>query len=543
MLFAKVGIKVKLGMVFGFLLSMIVVIICLGLGSTRKVNESVERIAKGNYLKTMYALEASKALEEIQSDVRMAVLLRDVKEVTRVKHDIDSARAKYREAMARLAELEKSEQGIKLLENVKSALVPAVAANNRVMELVETNQRDAAVALLLKEGVPLTQKVQALFDEQVQFQRASVDAEYSSSVALYNRVKLIQLGAGAVSIVLGLIASIFLITNFVTRINRVAAAMNRVADGDLSTQLKIYARDEIGELGKNINRMLISISDMITSIKSTAHHVASASSSLYANSEQIATGNEQVAAQAGTVATSSEEMAATSSEIARNCITAAQSSSQASDLATEGVTVVRETVAGMNRIAERVRETAATVENLGSRSDQIGEIVGTIEDIADQTNLLALNAAIEAARAGEQGRGFAVVADEVRALAERTSRATKEIGQMIKAIQTDTKVAVTSIEEGVHEVERGTQDASRSGKALEDIFNQISAVTVQINQIATAAEQQSATSTDISSNIQQITDVIQSSASFSHASAASARELTICADGLQHLVAQFTLAS
>ncbi|MDA8428551.1 MAG: methyl-accepting chemotaxis protein [Geobacteraceae bacterium] len=543
MLFAKFGIKVKLGMVFGFLLSMIVVMICLGLGSTRKVNESVERIAKGNYLKTMYALEASKAVEEIQGDVRMAVLLKDENEVMRVKHDIDSARAKYKEAMAGLAELEKSEQGIKLLENVKNALVPAVAANNRVMELVEANQRDAAVALLLKEGVPLTQKVQALFDEQVQFQRKGVDAEYSSSVALYHRVKLVQIGAGVVSIVLGLIASIFLITNFVTRINRVAAAMNRVADGDLSTQLKIYARDEIGELGKNINRMLISISDMITSIKSTAHHVASASNSLYANSEQIATGNEQVAAQAGTVATSSEEMAATSSEIARNCMTAAHSSSQASGLATEGVTVVRETVAGMNRIAERVKETAVTVENLGSRSDQIGEIVGTIEDIADQTNLLALNAAIEAARAGEQGRGFAVVADEVRALAERTSRATKEIGQMIKAIQTDTKEAVTAIEEGVHEVERGTQDAARSGKALEDIFNQISDVTVQINQIATAAEQQSATSTDISCNIQQITEVIRTSASFSHASAASARELTTCADGLQHLVAQFTLAS
>jgi methyl-accepting chemotaxis protein len=385
--------------------------------------------------------------------------------------------------------------------------------------------------------------VQSLFDEQVKFQRENVNAEYGRSVALYDRVKLIQLAAGAVSIILGLAASIFLINNFVTRINRVAGAMNRVADGDLSTQLKIYANDEIGDLGRNINRMLTSISTMIASIKSTANSVATASNSLYTNSEQIATGNEQVAAQAGTVATASEEMAATSSEIAHNCINAANSSGQASDLATEGVSVVRATVAGMNRIAYRVKETAATVVNLGLRSDQIGQIVGTIEDIADQTNLLALNAAIEAARAGEQGRGFAVVADEVRALAERTSRATKEIGLMIKTIQTDTRDAVKSIEEGVHEVEQGTQDASRSGKALEDIFNQISDVTVQINQIATAAEQQSATSMEISRNIQQITDVIQTSAAFSHNSASSARELSTCADGLQQLVGQFTLAA
>ena len=542
-MFAKVGIKVKLGVVFGFLLLMIAVMICLGLGSTWKVNESVKQIAKSNYLKTMYAFEASKAVEEIQGHIRMAVLLKDENEIALVKKKIDAARAKYMESMARLAELETSGKGAKLLENVKNAIAPATIANNRVMELLDARQRDEAAALLLKEGVPLTQKVQDLFDEQVRYQRESVDAEYTKSVALYDKVKLVQIVAGAVSIVLGLMASIFLINNFVTRINRVANAMNRVADGDLSTQLKIYAEDEIGELGRNINRMLTSISTMIASIKNTANHVASASNSLYANSEQIATGNEQVAAQTGTVATASEEMAATSSDIARNCITAAGSSRQASDLATEGVSVVRETVAGMNRIAERVKETAATVETLGSRSDQIGEIVGTIEDIADQTNLLALNAAIEAARAGEQGRGFAVVADEVRALAERTSRATKEIGQMIKAIQTDTRGAVAAIEEGVHEVERGTNDAAMSGKALEDIFNQISDVTLQINQIATAAEQQSATSMEISSNIQQITDVIQTSATFSFDSASSARELSTCAEGLQRLVGQFTLAA
>jgi len=542
MLFAKLGIKVKLGMVFAFLLLMIVVMICLGLGSTRKVNESVERIAKGNYLKTVYALEASKAVEEIQGDIRMAVLLKDENDVAILKKNIDAARAKYRDVEARLAELEKSEKGIKLLENVKSAGVPAVNANNRVMELVEAGQRDEAVRLLLKESGPLTRKVQDLFDEQVKFQQENVAVEYSRSVALYERVKLVQLAVGAISILLGLMASIFLIHNFVTRINRVAKAMNRVADGDLTTQLRIYANDEIGDLGRNINRMLTSIGEMIASIKSTATHVASASTSLYANSEQIATGNEQVAAQAGTVATASEQMAATSTEIARNCIAAAGSSRQASDLATEGVSVVRETVAGMNRIAERVKDTATTIENLGTRSDQIGEIVGTIEDIADQTNLLALNAAIEAARAGEQGRGFAVVADEVRALAERTSRATKEIGQMIKAIQADTVGAVAAIEEGVDEVERGTNDAAKSGKALEDIFNQISEVTLQINQIATAAEQQSATSMEISHNILQITDVIQTSATFSHDSASSARELSTCADGLQRLVGQFTLA-
>ena len=159
------------------------------------------------------------------------------------------------------------------------------------------------------------------------------------------------------------------------------------------------------------------------------------------------------------------------------------------------------------------------------RSDQIGEIIGTIEDIADQTNLLALNAAIEAARAGEQGRGFAVVADEVRALAERTTRATREIGEMIKAIQKETKGAVAAMEQGVHQVETGTEEAARSGQALQDILAQVNDVAMQVNQIATAAEEQTATTSEISSNMLQITEVVQQTSHGAHESATAAAQL------------------
>jgi methyl-accepting chemotaxis protein len=248
-------------------------------------------------------------------------------------------------------------------------------------------------------------------------------------------------------------------------------------------------------------------------------------------------------AQTSTVATACEEMVATSSGIAQSCNMAAESSRQGSDLATEGAYVVQETVTGMNRISERVKETAATLEKLGARSDQIGEIVGTIEDIADQTNLLALNAAIEAARAGEQGRGFAVVADEVRALAERTTKATKEIAQMIKAIQHETTGAVAAMEEGVKEVERGTRDAAKSGTALDDILNQINAVSMEINQIATAAEEQTATTTEINNNLQQIAEVVQMSGSSSNEAATAAKDLMAQAEEMHRLVGRFTLAA
>jgi methyl-accepting chemotaxis protein len=352
-----------------------------------------------------------------------------------------------------------------------------------------------------------------------------------------------QIVAGLLAIILGALGAFYLIHNFTTRIVRVANAMSRIADGDLSQQLKIYANDEIGELGRSINRMQSSIGEMIASITTTTAEVANSANMLCTVSEMGVSNAQEIASQAGTIATASEEMAATSNEISQNCCTAAESSRQGSDLATEGASVVQVTVTGMNRIAERVKETAATLEGLGARSDQIGEIVGTIEDIADQTNLLALNAAIEAARAGEQGRGFAVVADEVRALAERTTKATKEIAQMIRAIQNETKGAVSSMEEGVNEVERGTVDAGKSGTALEQILNQINAVSMEINQIATTSEEQTATTIEITNNIQQITEVAQMNASCSNDAVGAARELVTHAENLQSLVSRFKVAA
>jgi len=267
--------------------------------------------------------------------------------------------------------------------------------------------------------------------------------------------------------------------------------------------------------------------------------VAAASAELHATAEQTATGAEEVACQANTVATAGEEMAATSGDIARNCHAAAESADVATKTTQDGFAVVKGTISGIYERGERTKENARIVASLGNRSEQIGNIVGTIEDIADQTNLLALNAAIEAARAGEMGRGFAVVADEVRALAERTTTATKEIGEMIRAIQQETRAAVSSMEEGVRATEQGAQEAGQLETALEAILQRVSDVTMQISLIATAAEQQTATTAEISNNMLQITDVVQQTARGSEESAQAAGQLARLSDSLQQLVQRF----
>jgi methyl-accepting chemotaxis protein len=210
-------------------------------------------------------------------------------------------------------------------------------------------------------------------------------------------------------------------------------------------------------------------------------------------------------------------------------------------MARQGGKTVESSLQKMRAIAASVRATANKVQELGKGSDQIGEIISVIDDIADQTNLLALNAAIEAARAGEQGRGFAVVADEVRKLAERTSKATKEIAQMIQRIQVETRSAVEAMREGTRQVEEGVDSTAEAGKALADIIRTAEQAGQMISQIAGAAAEQSTATDEASANIEKIAQVTRETATGTRQSVHACRELTTLALELQHLAGQFKL--
>jgi len=235
-------------------------------------------------------------------------------------------------------------------------------------------------------------------------------------------------------------------------------------------------------------------------------------------------------------------MSSTVTQVSDNSRQASENAKEAGDLARNGGVVVADTVKVIQGVADATRDTSAKIEELGRSSDQIGQIIGVIDDIADQTNLLALNAAIEAARAGEQGRGFAVVADEVRKLAERTTQSTKEIAQMIKTIQEETKKAVSAMTAGTDKVDAGVESAREAGAALEKIIHSADGVQDMVTNIATAATEQASATEQVNSNMEQIAKMVHQSSIGAQESARACQDLSNLALDLQQLVGRFKLA-
>ncbi len=341
-----------------------------------------------------------------------------------------------------------------------------------------------------------------------------------------------------VILLLGVIYS-FVVQLIIKPVINITAQMN---NADINTRMISTRTDEIGAMTNAFNKFVASIKETFLEVTEASSAVASASSEISSSTEQMAAGAQEQSSQASEVATAVEEMSRTILENSKNATETAGTAKKARIVAEQGGKAVEDTVIGMKRIAEVVNKSAETVRALGKSSDQIGEIISVIDDIADQTNLLALNAAIEAARAGDQGRGFAVVADEVRKLAERTTKATKEIAGMIKAIQMDTNGAVCSMEEGTKQVDEGIKLADKAGTSLIEIVDLIMKLTDMVSQIAAASEQQSTTSEQISKNVEAISTVTQESASGVQQIAKTAEDLNRLTENLQQLVERFSVS-
>ncbi len=458
--------------------------------------------------------------------------------------------SKYQESNRELAEdfaqlepLLTTELGKKLFAQCRQAADAYDRSAQRVAHLKRAGNESAATALLLGAEMSQThaemENTVAAFAELCEKLKASAREEQarteSTAMILIPVLGITGLGIGLA--VAGVIAR---------GIARAAADMvamiQGVAANDLAIEdMAITSEDEIGRAGIALNQMKNGLKDLIQSIARTAEHVASASEEISSSASQQVQGAETQKGQTTQVATAMQEMQAAVQEVSKNSNDAAQAASQAAETAREGGLKVEDSLVKMRAIADSVSASARKVEELGQHSNQIGRIIGVIDDIADQTNLLALNAAIEAARAGEQGRGFAVVADEVRKLAERTTSATKEVAQMVQNIQGGTKTAVAAMHEGTKQVEEGVLTTAKAGESLKQIIQMSERVGEMIAHIATASTEQSASTEQVNQNVEQIARLVNESATGAEQSAKACQDLSGLALDLQKMVFSFKL--
>ncbi|XXF07189.1 methyl-accepting chemotaxis protein [Pseudomonas sp. D1-3] len=347
------------------------------------------------------------------------------------------------------------------------------------------------------------------------------------------------IGAALLALLVGILSA-WLITRQITRpLQETLEAVERIAGGDLSQTLQVSRRDELGVLQQGIQRMGSTLRELIGGIRDGVTQIASAAEELSAVTEQTSAGVNSQKVETDQVATAVQEMSATVQEVARSAAEASQAAVDADREASQGDRVVAETIAQIERLASEVSRSSEAMGELQSESNKIGGVMDVIKAVAEQTNLLALNAAIEAARAGEAGRGFAVVADEVRGLAQRTQKSTEEIEGLIAGLQRGTQQVAVIMQSSRELTDSSVALTRRAGDALGAITSRVSNIQAMNQQIAAAAEQQGAVAEEISRSVVNVRDISEQTAEASEETAASSVELARLGNQLQTMVSHF----
>ncbi|MCJ2370413.1 methyl-accepting chemotaxis protein [Pseudomonas sp. RGM 3321] len=379
----------------------------------------------------------------------------------------------------------------------------------------------------------------------------SLGEQLLDSVAALNRLQTAQRDSEAVNssttlssvaglaLLIGLLAAWVMTRQITVPLQQTLLAAARIAQGDLSRDMSVTRRDEMGQLQGSMQTMTVSLRELIGGISEGVTQIASAAEQLSAVTKQTCIGVTSQKDETDQVATAMNEMAATVQEVARNAQEASEAAAQADQQARSGDEVVGRAISQIEQLAREVMNSTQSMSELKLESNKIVGVLDVIKSVSQQTNLLALNAAIEAARAGEAGRGFAVVADEVRGLAQRTQKSTEEIEELIAALQTGTQQVATTLDNSRTLTDNTVELSRRAGSALEQITRTVATIQHMNEQIATASEEQSVVAEQINRNVISVRDISEQTAAASEQTAASSVELARLGTHLQTLVGKF----
>lgn len=595
----KLKMGAKLTLSFLAVLLMTALIGILGIYQTQRIYANSVELGN-NWLKKA---EIAGQLNGINSDYRTN-LLQYVFAVSRGEKDaalsyeqkIDQDIVKFEQTLKPVAKLIKTEEGKRFLSNIQTTWEAVKVVDGRVRTSAKNGNVYGAVSLLLGVSKDKFNENNEALQVFIAGNTRNAQKLVSENEATYRFGLITSVVILVITIISGLGLAVYMAKGITWRAAKIAQTALSIANGDLTVEeLHVKSHDEIGDMARAFNRMFFNLKDIIQQINATSNSVAATGQELASNAEEATQATQQVASAIeemakGTaeqtknisetvetvnqVSQAIEQVTAGAGEQSKNVIEITNMVSQIGrkiDVMSEGMEVVKQvsekngiiaanggqsvdkTVKGMFQLKEAVFESAEKIQVLGEQSQKIGEIIQVIDDIAEQTNLLALNAAIEAARAGEHGKGFAVVADEVRKLAERSGKATKEIANLINDIQSGTQAAVESMEVGTKQVETGVTLAQEAGRSLSEIVRGVNTadenvhkvmdiirevlagsneITNAINNVAAITEENTAAAEEMSASFEEVNATMQNMAAISEQSSASAEQVSASTEEL-----------
>lgn len=541
-LFTDVRIGRRLAIAFGITLCLMGAIIVTGILYLNVISGTLDRMVQVNAAKLAHANTIRASFSDITFLIGRIVTTQDAALREETKKKIGEIRGRYKEAIDGLDRLETNGEGKQLIANLKAEVVKGKSANNEVIELGLAGNKEAS-----EKYAALTRIVQSYIDASdvlVVHYGKRMHERYVQAKASAFKAQVFFMALGLITLVAGIFFSRVITRSITVPMLRASDHIDRMARGDFSLSVSrddVSRKDEMGIFARSMDAMNSSLAHMLKEVASSATNLASSSTQLNSSAERLSRGATDQVERAGEAAAGSTQMNQASEDIARSAARVADSAGEAVKIAKGGQEVVDKAINEVNMIAETVETVLGFVKELGAQSDKIGDIVTAINDIADQTNLLALNAAIEAARAGEHGRGFAVVADEVKKLAERTSASTTEISGMIGSIRAGVGRTVESMDLAKEKVVMGVDLSSQASAALERITGSIDGLYSGVNQIATAIEEMNATTAEITKDMDQISRVTKETFASSEELSGAASNLSNLAKSMERSVQGFTI--
>lgn len=498
-----------------------------GLNNLGKLNKSLDDMYDNQLIAVKALQQAQVSLNEMRVNLRKLYMVDDKQTVTETKAAYKTAITKIEQSIEEFRETVMSDHSKKELQVFDQSWSGYLEIYERMVGYKDAGRLDEMESMMDNEYQTVLNPIRDLLNRLVEINVTEAVQSRDDGAAVYASSRNITIVILVIAVLLS-IAFGYLISQAIAKpLSRVVTLVSKVADGDLRENVNIDTKDEIGMLAKAIDAMVLNLRQIVGNILSNSESLAAASQQISASSEEIASGNANQATSAQTISELFKELSSAIHSVARNTEQASELSDTTMKVARDGSEVIQSSMDSMNAVSGKM-------SRLEEDSQKIGDIIEVIEDIADQTNLLALNAAIEAARAGEQGRGFAVVADEVRKLAERSSEATKQITGIIKGMQENTKQSVTAVQESA--------DLSRkTGESFKHIANMVNDAGQKVTEIAAASEEQAAQASTVLEAVENISAATEEAAAASEETAATAQSLAVLADDLQRAVSIFRI--